>query len=135
MTTPSHYAADKEWGYGIAFKLSSSKAIPSEEATEMARVAMKELAEEAIRRGAIMIGHIKCILKASGGYVKADTIGAKYGVYVEAKLTEPVHEGILVVNSIVVGLSKDENVELTRSLTKKVAERYGFNVTILETKT
>jgi hypothetical protein len=40
-----------------------------------------------------------------------------------------------VVNSIVVGLSKDENVELTRSLTRKVAERYGFNVTILETKT
>jgi hypothetical protein len=135
MTTLSHYAADKEWGYGIAFKLTSSKAIPPAEATEMARVAMKELAEEAIRRGAIMIGHIKCILKASGGYVKADTIGAKYGVYVESKLTEPVRDGILVVNSIIVGLGKDENVELTRNLTKKVAERYGFNVAILETKT
>jgi predicted metal-dependent phosphotriesterase family hydrolase len=135
VSTLSHYAADKEWGYGIAFKLSSSKAIAPAEATEMAREAMKELAEEAVRRGAIMIGHIKCILKASGGYVKADTIGAKYGVYVESKLTEPVREGVLVVNSIVVGLSKDENVELTRSLTKKVAERYGFNVTILETKT
>ena len=135
MSGLSHYAADKEWGYGIAFKLSSSKALTPEEATEMAREAMKELAEEAVRRGAVMIGHIKCILKASGGYVKADTIGAKYGVYVEYKLTEPVREAILVVNSIVVGLSKDENIELTRSLTKKVAEGYGFNVIILETKT
>jgi len=135
MSGLSHYVADKEWGYGIAFKLSSSKALTPEETTEMAREAMKELAEEAIRRGAIMIGHIKCILKASGGYVKADTIGAKYGVYVEAKLTEPVREAILVVNSIVVGLSKDENIELTRTLTKKVAEGYGFNVIILETKT
>jgi hypothetical protein len=131
----SHYAADKEWGYGIAFKLTSPQPVSAEAATEMAQVAMKELAEESVRRGAIMIGHIKCILKSSSGYVKADTIGVKYGVFVDAKLTEPVREGVLVVNSIIVGLDKNTNIELTRSRVRNVAERYGFNVSIIESET
>lgn len=134
MSKLSHYAADKEWGYGIAFRLASVTPVKQEVAAEMAQIAMKELAEESVRRGATMIGHIKCILKTSGGYVMADTIGAKYGVFVNAKLTAPVQEGILVVNSIVVGLDKNTNIELTRNIVKGVAERYGFNVTIMEGK-
>lgn len=132
MSKLSHYAADKEWGYGIAFRLTSPTPVSQDTAAEMARAAMKELAEASVRRGATMIGHIKCILKTDSGYVKADTIGVKYGIFVDAKLTGPIQEGVLVVNSIIVGLDKNTNVELTRNTIKSVAERYGFNVVIME---
>jgi hypothetical protein len=129
-----HYEVDHEWGYGIAFKLVAAQPLDTIKLEDMARDLMKEIADECVKQGATMIGHIKCILHTTGGWVKADTIGAKYGVYVKSELANPQSEGTLVINSIIVGLDKNKIIDITKTLGKAIPERYGFAATALDKK-
>lgn len=129
-----HYEVDHEWGYGIAFTLRAPEPVEAKVMEEMVTVLMKETAEECMRMGAVMIGHIKCILHTETGYVKSDTIGTRYGVFTKSELSKPEREGILVINSIVVGLEKNKIIEVTKTVAKAVTSRFGFESAILEKK-
>jgi hypothetical protein len=129
-----HYEVDHEWGYGIAFKLVAAQPLDPSKLEDMTRDLMKEIADECVKQGATMIGHVKCIMHTAGGWVKADTIGAKYGVYVKSELANPQSEGTLVINSIIVGLDKNKIIDITKTLGKAIPERYGFTATALDKK-
>lgn len=129
-----HYEVDHEWGYGIAFELKAKSPVEPKVMEEMVTAVMKETADECMRLGALMIGHIKCILHTETGYVKSDTIGTKYGVNTHSELTRPEREGILVINTIVVGLDKNKIVEVTKAVAVDVTSRFGFEPRILEKK-
>lgn len=129
-----HYEVDHEWGYGIAFKLVAPQPLDPNKLEDMARDLMMEIAKECVKQGATMIGHVKCILHTAGGWVKADTIGTKYGVYVKSELANPQSEGTLVINSIIVGLDKNKIIDITKTLGKAIPERYGFTATALDKK-
>ncbi len=129
-----HYEVDHEWGYGIAFKLKAKEPMEPKLIEEMVTTVMKEIASECMRLGAAMIGHIKCILHTKSGYIKSDTIGVKYGVTTNSELTKPESEGILVINSIIVGLDKIKIIEVTKNVTRDVTQRFGFEATIMDKK-
>jgi len=129
-----HDEVDHEWGYGIAFKLTAPQPVEPHVIEDVAREVMREIADECMKQGATMIGHVKCIIHTPNGWVKADTIGTKYGIYVKSELTKSESEGTLVINSIIVGLDKNRIIEITKTTGKAVPERFGFTATILDKK-
>ncbi|MCS7102967.1 MAG: hypothetical protein NZ992_03695 [Candidatus Korarchaeum sp.] len=89
---------------------------------------VRRIAEECIRRGARSIGHIKTYLRTESGYVRADTIGVKYGVNVENNIKKPEREASLTINSIVIGLNEREVTGITLNITKEVLKSTGFSI-------
>ena len=69
--------------YGIQLKLYAKKGREPSDVKEVVRVVTQEISDTGISMGAMAIGHIKSCLKADSGFIKADTIGSKYGVHIE----------------------------------------------------
>ena len=67
--------------YGIQLKLYAKKRREPSDVKEVVRVVTQEISDTCISMGAM--GHIKSCLKADSGFIKADTIGSKYGVHIE----------------------------------------------------
>ncbi|MEM1985092.1 MAG: hypothetical protein QXW76_07500 [Candidatus Korarchaeum sp.] len=110
----------------ISLKISSREFVFPEKFNEIVHEMVKEIADECIRRGAKAIGHIKLYLKTESGYVRADTVGIKYGVNVESNIKKPEREALLMINSIVIGLNEEELSEVTIDTVRKVLQSNKF---------
>ncbi|MEM2743081.1 MAG: hypothetical protein QXF54_03670, partial [Candidatus Methanomethylicaceae archaeon] len=64
-------------GYGLEIQLESKGFINFE---SLAFEIIKVIANKIIKEGAKEIGHIKLYIKGKNGFIKADTIGLKYGI-------------------------------------------------------
>lgn len=86
-------------GYGAAFRITSPRAVDPTALRSVTGEIVKEIAEACMRKGAKAIGHVKLYLKAQSGYIRADTVGMKYGVHVDGNIARPERVANLVVNS------------------------------------
>lgn len=119
-------------GYGAAFKISSIRAVDPATLRSVTGQIIQEIAEVCILKGAKAIGHVKLYLKTQSGYLQADTVGMKYGVHIEGDMAKPERRADLVVNSIIIGLGKNEVASATLNSIRKVMERHGFRMSQVE---
>jgi hypothetical protein len=119
-------------GYGAAFRITSPRAVDPTALRSVTGEIVKEIAEACMRKGAKAIGHVKLYLKAQSGYIRADTVGMKYGVHVDGNIARPERVANLVVNSIIIGLGKTEVASVTLKSIGEVMERHGFSMTQVE---
>lgn len=113
-------------GYGASFDLEADEPVRPEDVTAMLHRLVSEIAINCMSDGARSIGHIKCYLGSPHGFLAADTIGIKFGVSVKGNLSSPITDGELVVNAIIVGLSKGSIKKITLDAMKKASCENGF---------
>jgi len=119
-------------GYGAAFRISSPKAVDPAVLREIAEELVREITEACMRRGAKGVGHVKLYLKTAAGYLRADTVGIKYGIRVDGNIAKPEKEADLVVNSIIIGLEKTEVATAAVNAIEEVMTKHGFNLSQVE---
>lgn len=91
---------------------------------------MIQIANNCVKNGAKYIGHIKSYLETKEGSLKADTIGAKYGVNVKSTISKPIKHAELVVNSVVQGIDKSQVKKATIDAIVQLLNVYGFKMKI-----
>ncbi len=117
-------------GYGALMELSSERPLPPEAIDELLRRIVTEIGERCLREGARAIGHIKCYLRAEGGYAKADIVRMKQGAYSEISLREPISKGTLVINSILLGIPQADIERITMRSIEGLLRDYGISSVI-----
>lgn len=125
-TIPHRGGMVKVEGYGVVLELSSERKAEPGELEQMTREVVTNIAMDCMSRGARAIGHIKSHLKTPLGYVNADVVRLEQGAYSESNLKTPAGKGILVLNSIVLGLPREEIREITISKAIEVLKKHGF---------
>lgn len=91
-------------GYGVAAKLNRSELMNEAFVKALAEKMMLSIARKCLDLGAKCIGHIKSHLKSASGIIKADTIGVEHGAYSTGRMSEPVNDLYVAVNTIVQGI-------------------------------
>ncbi len=117
-------------GYGALMELSSERSLPPNTIEEFLRKAVTEVGKRCLREGARAIGHIKCYLKAEGGYAKADIVRMKQGAYSETTFKGPISRGTLVINSILLGIPKADIERITMGAIEELLKEYGISSVI-----
>lgn len=115
-------------GYGASFDLEADEPVKPVNVSAMLYMLVSEIAINCMAEGARSIGHIKCYLGSPHGFLAADTIGIKYGVSVKGNISRPITGGELVVNAIIVGLSKGSIEKITLDVINKASGENGFIV-------
>lgn len=115
-------------GYGVAAKLSRSKAMGETDVKALAEKMMLSIARRCLDLGAKCIGHIKSHLKSASGIIKADTIGVEHGAYSTGHLSQPVSDFYIAINTIVQGIPEDSVKAATLEGMHEVAEERGLVV-------
>ena len=118
-------------GYGLMMKIHSSTAVAPERLEEMIREVVLGIAKECMENGATAIGHVKTHLKTTHGYARADVVRLKEGAYVQSDLKEAEAAGELTLNSIILGMEKDEIAEITTNVARGILEKFGFDFTLM----
>lgn len=115
-------------GYGVAARLSRDEPMAESFVKHLAETLMLDIARRCLDKGAKCIGHIKSHLRTAAGTIKADTIGTGHGSYSSGKLSQPVCDLYMAINSIVQGIP--ENLVRTATLDgiSAIAEQYGIEV-------
>lgn len=116
-------------GYGSTFKIEFSKPVKPEEIKHVIEAFIKFTENGLITNGAKCVGHIKLHVKGKHGYLRADTLGAKYGIHVSGSLSEPEESVQLTVNTIALGSAKRDVERITKSSIEQTAREYNFSVT------
>ena len=119
-------------GYGVAAKLSRTKAMDSMFVKAMAEEMMLSIAQKCIQAGAKCIGHIKCHIRTEAGTIKADTLGVSHGAYSTGKLENAVTDLYIAINSIIQGIKEDAVKNATLDGLHEVAE--SKDVTVVKEK-
>ncbi|MCS7098310.1 MAG: hypothetical protein NZ922_04975 [Candidatus Methanomethyliaceae archaeon] len=109
-------------GYGCIFKLRGYAEIKS-----FAIELIKTIADELMRRGARGIGHIKLHIEGKNEYLRADTIGLKYGVYIEGLISSS-EEYITTINAISLGLRREDVEEIVHESIIKISKKHGLEI-------
>jgi hypothetical protein len=130
ISIPHRDGKIKVEGYGVVLRLTSKKAADVDKLKAMLREIVTEIALDCIEGGAMAIGHVKSHLKTPSGYIKADIVHLKQGAYAEGDVVKSERSGTLIINSIVLGLSKDKIAETTLEAARKVLEKYDFSGSI-----
>lgn len=115
-------------GYGLAVKLSRNEAMNEAFLKKMAEHMMLSIAEKCIELGARCIGHIKCHLRTDAGTIKADTIGVSHGAYSSGRVSHPVKEIYMAINSIIQGIPEEAVKAATLEGMHETAEMRGLSV-------
>jgi hypothetical protein len=115
-------------GYGVAVKLSRNEPMDDPYVKSMAEQMMLAIAEKCMARGARCIGHIKSHVMSEAGSIKADTLGTSHGAYSGGKLSHPVTQIFMAVNSIVQGIREQAVRAATLEGIHEVAEGNGIHV-------
>ena len=119
-------------GYGSTFVLKLGKTFSPEEIKVLAAALIKSIEDALMRRGAKGIGHIKLHMKGRSGYLRADTIGSKYGIHVEGTISEPEESLQMTINTIAIRASKEDVFRATGEGLEGVAKGYSFVVVELK---
>jgi hypothetical protein len=115
-------------GYGVAAKLSRNERMTEAFIKAMAEQMMQSIAGKCMEMGARCIGHIKSHLKTEAGTIKADTIGTAHGTYSSGKLTQPVKDLYIAINSIVQGIPEEAVKAATLEGIHEIADQRGLSV-------
>ena len=94
-------------GYGAAAKVSRNEAMTEAFLKTLAEKMMLSIADKCMDLGAKCIGHIKSHLNSAAGAIKADTLGKSHGAFSTGRLTQPVKDFYIAINSIVQGIPED----------------------------
>ncbi len=125
---PGCYTEHGVSGYGVAAKITCSKPMTEDFVKSMAERMMLAIAGKCMELGAKCIGHIKSHLRTEAGTIKADTIGVGHGSYSSGKLTHPVRDVFIAINSIVQGIPEDAVKVATLEGMHEVAGLHGLFV-------
>jgi len=125
---PGCYTEHGVSGYGVAAKLSGKEPMSEAIVKEMAEKMMLNIAGKCMDLGARCIGHVKSHIETRAGILKADTIGVAHGAYSKGKLTRPVKDLQMAVNSIVQGIPEETVKTATLDGMHEVAQAYGLSV-------
>ncbi len=115
-------------GYGVAAKLSRKESMNEAFIKTMAENMMLAIADKCMDLGARCIGHIKCHLRTASGTIKADTIGVTHGAYSTGKLTGPVKDIYMAINSIIQGIPEAAVKAATLEGMHEIADQRGLSV-------
>ena len=115
-------------GYGVAAKLSRKELMNENFVKTMAESMMVVIAKNCMDLGARCIGHIKSHIRTEAGTIKADTIGASHGSYSKGRLTKPVNNIFIAINSIVQGIPEDAVKAATLEGLHEISEQRGLAV-------
>lgn len=126
--SPGCYTEHGVSGYGVAAKISRSEPMNEDFIKSMAENMMIAIAEKCMELGAKCIGHIKSHLRTEAGTIKADTIGVGHGSYSSGRLTHPVRDVYIAINSIVQGIPEDAVKVATLEGMHEVAGQGGLFV-------
>ncbi|MGC8936948.1 MAG: hypothetical protein ACP5KV_06275 [Candidatus Methanomethylicaceae archaeon] len=116
-------------GYGSTFRIEFGKPVKPEDIKQVIEAFIKLTEDSLIRNGAKGVGHIKLHVKGKHGYMRADTLGAKYGIHVSGSLSEPEKSVQLTVNTIALGIAKREVERVTKRSIEQTAKEYNFSLT------
>ncbi len=112
--------------YAVGCRLSRKREADSAELRAFARELMQGISAACEDRGAKVIGHIKAHLGHEGGFLHAHTVGDPEDITVDGKDGGAVRDFMLVVNSVVFGLSDQAIKEATESSLESLRTKYGF---------
>ncbi|MBC7113462.1 MAG: hypothetical protein H5T34_05550 [Candidatus Methanomethyliales bacterium] len=115
-------------GYGSTFLLRFSRPFSPEEIKVLVADFIKTVEASLMKRSAKGIGHIKLYIKGRSGYIRADTIGSKYGLYMDGTISELEGSVQMTINTIAIHTTKEDVFIATREGLEDVAKRYGFIV-------
>ena len=94
----------------------------------MAEKMMLSIAAKCLDLGAKCIGHIKSHIRTDAGTIKADTIGVGHGAFSTGRLTAPVKQLYVAINSIVQGIPEDAVKAATLEGMHEIAQQQGVSV-------
>lgn len=126
--SPGCYTEHGVSGYGVAAKISRSEPMTEDFVKSMAENMMLAIAGKCMELGAKCIGHIKSHLRTEAGTIKSDTIGVGHGSYSSGRLTRPVRDVFIAINSIVQGIPEDAVKVATLEGLHEVAGQNGLFV-------
>jgi len=115
-------------GYGSTLVLRFGKPFSPDEIKSLAADLIKSIEDTLMRRGAKGVGRIKLHIKGNSGYLRADTIGSKYGIYIDGTMSEPEGSLQMTINTIALGSSKEDVYRATMESLEGVARRYNIMV-------
>ncbi len=115
-------------GYGVAARLNRAEPMSDNFVKSLAESMMLAISQRCIELGAKCIGHIKSHIRTEAGTIKADTIGTGHGSYSSGKLSQPVCDLYMAINSIVQGIPEDLVRTATLDGISAIAEQYGIDV-------
>lgn len=113
-------------GYGVACLLSRRTPVPTAELRSFASSLMKAVSSGCIAQGAKDIGHIKAYIEHDNGFLIADTVGDPGDLTIEGKEGKAATSFRIVVNSVVLGLTREVVGRVTDDALKDVSEQYGL---------
>lgn len=128
LNGPGCYTEHGVSGYGVAAKLSRKEPMNETFVRGMAENMMLAIADKCMELGARCIGHIKSHLRTEAGTIKADTIGTAHGSYSTGKLSAPVKDLYIAINSIVQGIPEAAVKGATLEGMHEVADQRGISV-------
>jgi hypothetical protein len=126
--SPGCYTEHGVSGYGVAAKISRNEPMTEDFVKSMAENMMIVIAGKCMELGAKCIGHIKSHLRTEAGTIKADTIGVGHGSYSSGRLSHPVRDVFIAINSIVQGIPEDAVKAATLEGMHDVAGQHGLFV-------
>ena len=115
-------------GYGVAAKVRRNEAMTEAFLKTMAEKMMLSIADKCMDLGANCIGHIKSHINSAAGTIKADTLGTSHGAFSKGRLTRPVKDFYIAINSIVQGIPEAAVKAATLEGLHEVAEQHGLSV-------
>jgi len=115
-------------GYGVAAKISRGELMTEDFVKSMAECMMMAIAGKCMELGAKCIGHIKSHLRTEAGTIKADTIGVGHGSYSSGRISRPVRDVFIAINSIVQGIPEEAVKAATLEGMHEVAGQHGLFV-------
>jgi len=115
-------------GYGVAAKISRGEPMTEDFVKSMAECMMMAIAGKCMELGAKCIGHIKSHLRTEAGTIKADTIGVGHGSYSSGRISHPVRDVFIAINSIVQGIPEEAVKAATLEGMHEVAGQHGLFV-------
>jgi len=113
-------------GFGSKFKLHFARPLNQEEIETLSVDLIKTIEDRLIKSRSKGIGHIKLYIKGTSGHLLSDTLGSKYGVHIERSLSDPEQSVQMTVNTIALGIGRDDIIRITRESIESTSKRYGF---------
>lgn len=115
-------------GYGTACFAKRGTPVPTAELRSFASSLMKAVASGCLALGAKDIGHVKAYIEHDNGFLMADTVGDPGDVTIEGRDGKAAMSFRIVLNSVVLGLSREAVGRATDDALKHVADEFGLHL-------
>ncbi len=131
-TVPHEEENLKIGGYGGEFQIQFKRAVEPSEIKLITVEMIEAITDGLMRKGAKGIGHIKAYIRGTNGYLRTDSLGSRYGIHIDGSLSKPEDSVRLVINTIALGIKKEEVARVTKESIRSLAQKYDFSTTPLK---